>query len=356
MFDADKWTDKELARLEKRINEQYRQAQKELAETAERYFKRYAARWERENLAMLTSSLPKEEIFEKWVELYGSRNGFEAWYRTADHAYGATKREAQEAFKRWEYAQLGRGADWEALRDQMAQRVTESGVIAVDYINDILPKIYVRNSNAIAELVQESAMEQGIMGVKFDMVDEYTVRRLMMSSSEVRPYKPVSISLDKSTRYSKNKLQNALLQGILQGDSIGEIATRFQAVTGMSRSTAIRNARTAVTGAQNAGKLDRFDDIAKKGVSVTKKWKCTHDKRTRPEHEQADADYGSDESAIPYDHPFFVGGEELMYPADPAGSHWNIENCRCTMAIGRVHFNSIMSKADQKRANIKVVG
>jgi len=354
MFDADKWTDKELARLEKRIREQYTQASKELDERAKAYFKKYSARWEKENLAMLTSSLSEEEVRDKWIELYGNDASFQRWYKTANHAYGQTAQEASEAFKRWEYAQLGRGEDWKALQAQMAQRITESGVIAQNYINDVLPSIYTRNNNAIAELGQKAAMEQGVQGVKFDLVDENAVRRLMESSSEVKPYKEVKISLDKDTQYSKNKLQNALLQGILQGDSIGEIATRFQSAVGMSRSAAIRNARTACTAAQNAGKQDRYSDLADKGCTVTKKWRCTHDERTRPEHVQAELDYGTDADAIPYDEYFDVGGEELLYPADRAGSGWNIYNCRCTMATGKIKFHSILDEKTRKEANIRV--
>ncbi len=28
--------------------------------------------------------------------------------------------------------------------------------------------------------------------------------------------------------------------------------------------------------------------------------------------------------------PFIVGGEQLQYPGDPAGSAWNVISCRCT--------------------------
>lgn len=342
-MDADKWTDAELRRLEAKIAKEYKIAGIELKEKAERYFNGYDAEEPmRDNKGNITGyhTVHHKGYYERKVEEY------QAMQRGVY---------SDEDFKAWMYAQLGRGEHWEQLRDQMADRLNDANKIAQDYTNGILPKVYANNSNYVAQLAQDSAMEQGVTGIRFDLVDEYAVKRLMENSHEVRPYKPVEISVDKNTRYSKTKMQSALLQGILQGDSVQKIATRFEKLTGMQRACAIRNARTAVTGARNAGKQDRFSDLASKGVQTTKKWKATADERTRTEHMQAWADYGTDDKAIPYDEPFDVGGEELMYPADEVGSPWNIYNCRCTMAIGKFKFNSIRSEYSQKVDSIRVL-
>lgn len=347
-MDSDKWTDAELERLEKRIRKEYDKAQKELGEKAAAYFQEYEERFKREELAMLTSSLSKDEVESKWVDIYGTNAGFETWYRKADHAYGQDEYQAKLNFQKWEMAQLGRGQHWYDMRDQMAQRLTEANQIAAGYINNVLPGIYVANNNGVAKIAQDAAMEQGIMGVRFDLVDEYTVRNLMVESSDVRPYKPVNISIDESSKWSKNKLQNALLQGILQGDSIGDIADRFETVTGMNRNAAIRNARTATTNAQNAGKQDRFADLASKGCIFNKMWIATHDERTRDEHRDADR------QEVDYNSTFDVGGEDLMYPGDPSASGWNRYNCRCTMRATNIRFRSVLSDADRKKANIRL--
>lgn len=349
-MDSDKWTDTELERLEKRIAEQYEQAQKELGEKAQEYFLQFENRFKREELAMLTTSLTKDEVETKWVDLYGSNAGFERWYKGADHAYGQTKTEAENKFKLWEMAQLGRGQHWYDMRDQMAGRLTATNIIAEGYINGKLPEIYIANNNGMAEIAKASAMSQGATGVRFDMVDEYTVRNLMMESSSVRPYKPVNISIDESSRWSKNKLQNALLQGILQGDSITHIADRFQAVTNMNRASAIRNARTACTYAQNKGKQDRLMDLKKQGCSVTKKWKATADERTRPEHWEAHL------QEVDVDQHFEVGGELLMEPGDPNASGWNRYNCRCGMAKGKINFHSVLTDEEREKAGIRIIG
>ncbi|MCQ2369257.1 MAG: phage head morphogenesis protein [Paludibacteraceae bacterium] len=295
---ADKWTDKELVRLEKRITRIYKESAQELKKQSADYFATYAERWKEEYKA----------------------------YQKGKYT--------EDQFKAWELSQLGRGAHWDDLADQMAERMVDTAKMAQDITNGILPKVYTKNSNEIAKIAQDSAIEQGITGIRFDLVDEYAVARLMKGSSEVRPYKPVALDLPLVDRYSRNKLNNALLQGVLQGDSIDKLANRFMDAGIGERWKAIRSARTAVTGAQSAGKQDRYTDLASKGCEMTKIWVATDDDRTRPEHAEADG------QEVAYDEPFDVGGEELMYPADPNGSGWNVYNCRCTTKAGKIKFKS----------------
>lgn len=57
-----------------------------------------------------------------------------------------------------------------------------------------------------------------------------------------------------------------------------------------------------------------------------KVWIATHDTRTREAHEKAHG------QVVPYDEPFIVDDEELMYPLDPMGSPRNTILCRCCFA------------------------
>ena len=61
------------------------------------------------------------------------------------------------------------------------------------------------------------------------------------------------------------------------------------------------------------------------GVEL-KGWLTARDAEVRDSHRAAESKY---EKGIPLDQPFEVGGEFLMYPADPSGSAANIANCRC---------------------------
>ena len=97
----------------------------------------------------------------------------------------------------------------------------------------------------------------------------------------------------------------------------------------MNRDSAIRTARTAVTNAQNAGRMDSYVAATKMGIEMEREWVSALDARTRPEHAEADG------QVVGVDEPFIVGGEKLMFPGDRSGSGWNIYNCRCTQ-IARV--------------------
>lgn len=347
---ADKWTDQEILKLEKKISKEYAQAQKELDQKAKEYFREYADRWKREEVYHQAGIL-SEDAFGRWFKT--NRDSSVTDSELKDIYKSHTGRYTDESFKAWEISQLGRGAHWEDLKNQMTERLAQSAIIAQDYINNKLPAVYTKNSNEIAKIAQDSAMDQGITGIRFDLVDEYAIKRLAEGSREVRPYKPIIIDLPKTNRFNYTKLQNALIQGILQGDSIEHLADRFEKVSNMNRASAIRNARTACTGAQNGGKQDRYADLASKGCDVFKMWIATPDERTRDEHMEAWQEYGDKESAIPYDEPFDVGGEELMFPADPNGSPWNVYNCRCTMRSTFV-FKSILSDEMRERANIRL--
>jgi len=348
---ADRWTDQELEKLENRIAKEYKQAEKELEKKAQDYFREYAERWNREEVYHQAGML-SEDAFGAWFKKNRDPSVSDQELKSIYKSH--TGKYTDQQFKAWELAQLGRGAHWEDLKDQMSERLAQSALIAQGYINDKLPAVYTKNSNEIAKIAQDSAMEQGVTGIRFDLADEYAVKRLMEGSREVRPYKPIAIDLPKTNRFNYTKLQNCLLQGILQGDSIEHIADRFMKVSDMNLASAIRNARTAVTGAQSAGKQDRYADIASKGGEVFKMWIATNDERTREEHSQAQDDYGTEETAIPYDEPFEVGGEPLMYPADPSGSGWNIYNCRCTTR-SKIRFKSILSDEAREGANIHLI-
>lgn len=331
---VDKWTDKELERLEARIKKEYKKAGDDLAEYYDHYINGY-------DEVKGGDTIHHAGLYERRAKEYEA-------YKSGAYKDPTGKYTDEEMFNRWLASQEGRGQHIELMMKQMDDRLQDAGKIARDYTNGVLPSVWINNNNAVADLAQASAMEQGVTGVRFDLVDEYTVKRLMEGSREVRPYKPIALDLPKMSKYNRTKLQNAVLEGILAGDSIDKMAKRFEKVVGMNRSNAIRNARTAVTGAQSAGKQARYEDLADKGCTATKIWVATEDDRTREEHAEADG------QEVDYNEPFEVGGEELMYPADPSGSDWNIYNCRCTTRAGKFIFHSILSDRARELDTIEV--
>lgn len=224
----------------------------------------------------------------------------------------------EEQYKQWRLAQMGRGERFIALRDDLAKRMNEANKVAVSYINDETPSIYSLNHNYAAYEIEQVAGNVG-----FTLYDEQTVRRLIAEDPTLLPKRRVDAPKD--LKWNKKRFTAEITAGILSGESIGKLANRVQNLSDANRSGAIRNARTAVTGAQNAGRQESYNRAKKMGLKLSKRWIATKDNRTRHEHAMLDG------QTVPLDKPFQIDGHKLMFPGDPTGLARLVWNCRCTM-------------------------
>ena len=283
-----KLTDKELAKLERRIEKLYREAGKELQATIDAYFEQFKQR--------------DEEI----KALIGTVQNGKEW--------------TEAEYKQWRLNQIGRGERYQAMRDKVAHRVTDANAVAVSYTNDATPGIYSLNRNYSAYTIEQVAGNVG-----FDLWDEQTVKRLMVEQPELMPYYPPKRALKRGIdlAYGKKQITASVTSSILQGKSIKHMADDLQKrITTMSRDSAIRTARTAVTGAQNAGRMDSYAAAEKMGIKLKKRWLATLDARTRHSHAMLDGEQ------VAQDKKFSNG---CRFPGDPQGPPWEIYNCRCTL-------------------------
>lgn len=281
-------TDKELAKLERRIAKLYREAGEEMQATIDAYFEQFKKRDEEMKALIGTVQNGKE-----WTE--------------AD-------------YKQWRLNQIGRGERYQAMRDKVAQRATDANAVAVSYTNDATPGIYSLNRNYAAYTIEQVAGNIG-----FDLWDEQTVKRLMVEQPDLMPYYPKDRALKRGIdlAYGKKQITASVTSSILQGKSIKHMADDLQKrITTMSRDSAIRTARTAVTGAQNAGRMDSYAAAEKMGIKLKKEWLATLDARTRHSHAMLDGEQ------VAQDKKFSNG---CRFPGDPQGPPWEIYNCRCTM-------------------------
>ena len=161
----------------------------------------------------------------------------------------------------------------------------------------------------------------------FSLVDEATVARRQREGDITLPAKKVDIPKDE--RWNTKQMNSKLLQGILNGDSIPKIANSLKEVIGNNEASAIRNARTMTTGAENEGRLDSYKNLDSQGVVQKKVWIATADARTRKTHIEVDGE------EIDIDDQFSNG---LMYPADPHGDASEVYNCRCSMRTHIIGF------------------
>ena len=108
----------------------------------------------------------------------------------------------------------------------------------------------------------------------------------------------------------------------MQGKSIKGLADGFMTVMQSNRTAAVRNARTAVTSAQNSGRVETYRKAAAMGIEIKKRWLATEDERTRDSHRELDGVTVELNEAFP---------NGLQYPGDPKGAPAEVYNCRCTM-------------------------
>lgn len=299
-----KLTDKKLAKLERRIAKLYREAGKELQATIDAYFEQFKKRDEEMKALIGTVQNGKE-----WTE---------------------------QDYKQWRLNQIGRGERYQAMRDKVAHRVTDANAVAVSYTNDATPGIYSLNRNYAAYTIESVAGNVG-----FDLWDEQTVKRLMVEQPDLMPYYPPKRALKRGIdlAYGKKQITASVTSSILQGKSIKHMADDLQKrISTMSRDSAIRTARTAVTGAQNAGRMDSYAAAEKMGIKLKKCWLATLDARTRHSHAMLDGEQ------VAQDKKFSNG---CRFPGDPQGPPWEIYNCRCTLiaAVEGVDTSSAQRRA-----------
>ena len=296
MLTADGWTDRKLEEMEKHLRGIYSRAEKEVGEAWTAYMK--AADAEVSRLG----------------EAYGAAkaSGDAAAIREAGIAVSKAKQERTIL-----------NARYQRLTKEMAESITNVNQTAAAYINGQLPQIYAVNYNSVAKYANGAMRGR----VSFDLVDAGTIRRLSMQEENLLPYKYVNRKKD--VRWNVAKINSEVTQGILQGESIPNISKRLSNVLDMNHTSAVRNARTTVTCAENKGRVDMMHDAAEKGVIMRKGWSAHIDGRERASHAALDGDF------VDMDDEFANG---LQYPGDPDGEPEEVYNCRCSLVYDVVGF------------------
>ena len=181
--------------------------------------------------------------------------------------------------------------------------------------------MYSLKYSAIGEGIQ-----QAVNGYSFTLLDANTVKRLSADNPQLLPEKKLDIPRDK--KWNRKLIKSQVLQGIVQGDTIPQISKRMEHVVGMNANSAVRNARTMVTSAENGGRMDMMHKAQDDGIIVRKLWISSNQSgRTRDWH-MPDA---FDSLEVDLDEPFHNDFGDIMFPGDPTADGANVYNCRCTL-------------------------
>lgn len=302
---AHKETDKILRDMEKRLDEVYKQAYKEARQTADDFMKQFREMDKKKRQQVKDGKLDKAE------------------------------------YERWRRTQIFQGNRYHQMADTLAADMTHTNQIAASVINGYLPEVYAVNHNYGTYEIEKGSR----INTQYTMYDRQTVERLMRDNPDLLPRK-AAVNVPKDQLWNKKHINSAVTQGILQGEAIDKIAQRLAAtVTDMSHTSAMRNARTMTTSAQNGGRIDSYKRAESMGIKILQQWLATLDSRTRHEHRQLDGQKRK------VGEPFEVEGEKIFFPGDPTAEPSLVWNCRCTL-IGEVEgvdYNlSDVSQRDNK--------
>lgn len=243
----------------------------------------------------------------------------------------------EEAYNKWRLGKMASGKRYQAMLDTLAADLTNADRIAMSIVGDYMPEVYAINRNFAAFEVEKGSM----MDTSFTLYDRHTVERLIKSDKTMLPKPKVDIPKDK--RWNKRHIREQITQGVLQGESIPKIAKRLEKVTDMDRSAAIRNARTATTGAQNLGRIDSYKRAKEMGIGLRQEWLATLDGRTRHTHRQLDG------KKVEVGEKFPNG---CRYPGDPQGPVEEVYNCRCTLVAALDNLDQSDAPRNSKLGNM----
>lgn len=226
----------------------------------------------------------------------------------------------QDQFDAWKRGQVFQGEQWQAKKRQILDTLYSSNDIATKIINGQTTNVFAFNAN-----YQSFSLEHGAgVNFGFGLYDSSTVVNLIKNDPKLLP--EWKIDQPKDYKWNQKKLNRQINLGIVEGESLDKIAKRLCDALSTQNFNHMRTfARTAMTGAQNAGRETSLQAAQDKGIKVKKEWMCTLDGHTRTNHRLLDG------QRQPLDKPFEVDGMKIRYPGDPEAHPSMVYNCRCTM-------------------------
>lgn len=295
------WTQSQIDSLESRIAREYRHAHRAAKRKLNDYLSKYKDQDKEKRALVKSGELSKAE------------------------------------YKDWKAGRVFIGNRWEQMRDTLAADMALTDVKVSSIINGYLPEAYAENFN-----FSTYQIEQGLnASTSFTLYDRSTVEYLVRERPKLLP--ETKIDIPKDEKWSKTKIQSEVTQSVLLGEPIDALADRLMSITNMSLNAAVRNARTAMTGAQNAGREDSYIRAVDMGIKMKQQWVATPDARTRASHAAMDGELAEVGEK-------FSNG--CRYPGDPSGDPSEVYNCRCTLVAALDDMDNDISDLGLRYSNL----
>lgn len=281
-------TDARLKRLERRLKKEYEQASREVKEELDAY---------------LESFKKKDAAMYELVK---------------------AGKMTQKDYAGWRMGQIAVGQRWAIMVDVLAQDYQNANAIARRMIYGEVVETFANNYNyGVYELESAYGIDTSLV-----LYDRHAVEYLVTKDPQLLPMpSPAKLERMKAAGellWEKQMVQSVMIQSILQGESIPQIARRLATTVGeRNYHAAVRNARTMTTAATNAGRTEAYKKGEEMGIKGKRRWVAVLDGRTRHAHRLVD---GQERGA---NEPFDVDGYKMMYPADESAPAYLVYNCRC---------------------------
>ena len=326
-------TEKELNKLERRITKEYKTAVDDMQVKLRKYLEKTEAQRQVQEKLLNAGKITKEE------------------------------------YKNWCYRHNMVGKRWTDMLDTLTQDMHNANKIALKMTKETMPDVYALNHNfGVYQIEHDGQINTGLTLYNHDTA-EYLLgdQRQLMPRPSMK--EAAEIAANKDMQWNMRKIQSAVLQGVIQGESAYAVADRLRSVGKMNENASIRYARTMTTSAQNAGRYEAFRRATKLGVDLTIEWQATLDSHTRHDHRIMHG------QRTDVDKPFHTpDGYTIYYPADCTGEsnapQREIWNCRCTLramvkgyeretikkspGMGDLSFEEWQSKTDREiRKNLR---
>lgn len=228
------------------------------------------------------------------------------------------------AYDTWMNGQVFIGKQWKDKVDQSIRIMKNANETAKDIVRKGQFNVFAENYNFLSY----QAEKHFNVNLGFNLFSTETVSRLIKDVPKILP--EWKINKVKDYIWNHTKVVNSITQGIIQGEGIDKIVKRLIDDLVTQNVNRMRTfVRTAITGAQNAGREQQMKDAEKEGIQGKKHWLATLDDRTRDTHQELDG------QEVEIGKPFTVEvkgkSEEIMFPGDPNALPCLVYNCRCTM-------------------------
>lgn len=299
------YTDRQLRDVERTISRLYTQAQKDIEQKMSDFSDKMAKR---------------EKLYEARV---------------------AAGTMTQDEFDRWKSGVVFRGKQWNDKMTQVSEVLANTNTVANNVVRRNQIGVFAMNGNYAGYEFEHGA------GVSFgfDLYDQTTVSRLLRDKPNILPFK--KLDKEKDMRWNFKNIRSQVIQGILQGESIPKIAKRLaEVVPNRNQKQMVLHARTAMTAAQNGGRMERYSEAEELGIKFKKVWLATLDGRTRDTHVDLDG------QAVKPDEDFEVDGYKISYPGDPHAAPEMTYNCRCTLVTELEDYPSSFNRRNTSSGEV----